>query len=369
MDHTFSNSSLNSKALVPTILNIPIEILNEIFSYLDGTSKKNASPVCKVWFAIIRTNRKISNHICFGNYGPKTLNELQRKIDKSEWIWERWPMLKTLEFGGCTNISASQTTDSIKKFNFDQCPPLEKVVLNVDFDLEEISPNCRRKIATVKQLTFDPKMKIESIDMKNITFLILHGSNFDFCNTLKFIGETAKNLNCLDIELEPWSEEVFEKGFTPMFQGLSDSLQTVNLDMDIRISDYDLSCELLKTLSENCSKLANLRFNLRFNHSRPLPIVKNCFKQLKMLIVPELKFIDALISDTNSLTKLFIEQATMDELRNFDLSTIGKKFKKLKKCYINVRPGRYTGQYFSKRRIVKYKRFKKIDWIQSHHLQ
>ena len=122
--------------------------------------------------------------------------------------------------------------------------------------------------------------------------------------------------------------------------------------MDIRISDYDLSCELLKTLSENCSKLANLRFNLRFNHSRPLPIVKNCFKQLKMLIVPELKFIDALISDTNSLTKLFIEQATMDELRNFDLSTIGMKFKKLKKCYINVRPGRYTGQYFSKRSIL-----------------
>ena len=80
--------------------------------------------------------------------------------------------------------------------------------------------------------------------------------------------------------------------------------------------------------------------------------MKNYFKQLKTLIVLELKFIDALISDTNSLTKLFIEQATMDELRNFDLSTIGKKFKKLKKCYINVRPGRYTGQFFSKRKIL-----------------
>ena len=127
------------------------------------------------------------------------------------------------------------------------------------------------------------------------------------------------------------------------FKGLSDTLETVNLDMDIRISDYDLSCELLKTLSKHCIKLVNLRFHLRFNHSRPLPIVKNCFKSLKKLIVPELKFVDALISDDNCLTKLLIEQATMEELRNFDLTTLGQKLKMLKKCFINVRPGRYTG--------------------------
>ena len=74
-----------------------------------------------------------------------------------------------------------------------------------------------------------------------------------------------------------------------------------------------------------------------------MPTVENCFNSLKKLIVPELKFVDALISDNNCLTKLFIEQATMEELRNFDLTTLGQKLKMLKKCYINIRPGRYTG--------------------------
>ena len=33
----------------------------------------------------------------------------------------------------------------------------------VDFDLEELSPFCRQRVATVKQLTFNPKLKIESL--------------------------------------------------------------------------------------------------------------------------------------------------------------------------------------------------------------
>ena len=48
-----------------TIQHLPIEILNEIFSYLDEKSKKNATATCKLWFAIIRTNRKMSDHISF----------------------------------------------------------------------------------------------------------------------------------------------------------------------------------------------------------------------------------------------------------------------------------------------------------------
>ena len=251
-------------------------------------------------------------------------------------------MCKEIEFGRC-KLLAEELIDSVQLFKFDQCPNVEKVILNVAFDLEELAPICRQKIATVKQLSFDPKLEINCFEMDHVSSLILHGSNFNFCNTLKFIGKFAKNLHYLDIELEPWSEEVFENGFTPMFQGLSDSLKTVNLDMDIRISEYDLSCELLKTLSKNCTKLINLRFHLRFNQSRPLPTVENCFNSLKKLIVPELKFVDALISDNNCLTKLFIEQATMEELRNFDLTTLGQKLKMLKKCYINIRPGRYTG--------------------------
>ena len=74
MNYTISNWN---KVKTTTISNIPIEILNEIFVYLDGISRKNASATCKIWFAIIRTNRKILNHICFGKYGPTSLDDLQ----------------------------------------------------------------------------------------------------------------------------------------------------------------------------------------------------------------------------------------------------------------------------------------------------
>ena len=108
------------------------------------------------WFWYSEWNLPI---IC-DSYGPKTLNDLQKKIDNSEWIWERWPVCETIEFGR-SKLLAVDLIDSIQSFKFDQCPNLEKIILNVAFDLKELAPNCRQKIATVKQLTFDPKTKIQ----------------------------------------------------------------------------------------------------------------------------------------------------------------------------------------------------------------
>ena len=75
---------------------LPKEVWCIIFSYLDENSVRSASATCKLWFELIRSDLKISSHIYLGNDG---LNEFGTKLEKSEWMWERWPVLKTLQFG------------------------------------------------------------------------------------------------------------------------------------------------------------------------------------------------------------------------------------------------------------------------------
>ena len=129
VDFSISNSNLNKViSSSSTIFNLPIEVLCTIFSYLDRKSMKNATATCQFWFEIIRSDKKLSKYIRFGKYGLKTLNDLQTKIDQSEWIWERWPCLKIIEFGRSHKLSANETMDSIKMFNFEQCPNMEKIV-------------------------------------------------------------------------------------------------------------------------------------------------------------------------------------------------------------------------------------------------
>ena len=67
------------------------------------------------------------------------------------------------------------------------------------------------------------------------------------------------------------------------------------------------------------------------NPYSPSPIVFNCFKNLKELIVPKLCFINAMIGDINSLTHLFVENASLQEFKDFDFANIGEKLKKLRK--------------------------------------
>ena len=74
--------------------NLPNEIWCSVFSHLDEKSVRSALLTCKSWFELIRNDPNFSSHICLKDH---SLKELLTKIEKSEWIWERWPALKILE--------------------------------------------------------------------------------------------------------------------------------------------------------------------------------------------------------------------------------------------------------------------------------
>ena len=101
---------------------------------MDNKSWKSASLTCKYWLEVIRNDPKFSSHIVLKH---SDLVDFQTKIENSEWIWERWPVCKEIEFGRC-KLLAEELIDSVQLFKFDQCPNLEKVILNVAFDLEEL---------------------------------------------------------------------------------------------------------------------------------------------------------------------------------------------------------------------------------------
>ena len=80
------------------VKSLPNEVWCILFSFLDKKSLRNSTATCTHWFELIRNNSKFSGQICLPNDG---LKELKRKIDDSQWIWTRWPVLQTLEFGKC----------------------------------------------------------------------------------------------------------------------------------------------------------------------------------------------------------------------------------------------------------------------------
>ena len=154
---------------------LPKEILCVIFSNLDEKAKQRASETCGLWFELIRNNSNLSSHVFLNRDG---LKELQTKIENSEWIWNRWPVLKVLEFGPLSmNIdepkSVNEALELIKSINFKDCSTLEKIVFSVNFDLQDFFKNFRPKlkIATVEQLTFNPKIFNESFGIEQISVL------------------------------------------------------------------------------------------------------------------------------------------------------------------------------------------------------
>ena len=109
--------------------------------------------------------------------------------------------------------------------------------------------------------------------------------------------------------------------------------------MDFVVNDYtrDMKCEIIEALSHNCVNLEGLQIKDRNPYS-PSPIVFNCFKNLKKLIVPKLCFINALIGDINSLTHLFVDNASLQEFKDFDFDRIGEKLTKLRTFDVKVVP-------------------------------
>ena len=78
------------------------EILCIIFSYLDKKSVRNATASCKLWFELIWSDNQLSGYMCIEKFG---LAQVFKKIYIGEWNWARWPVLKTLKFGGLSAIN------------------------------------------------------------------------------------------------------------------------------------------------------------------------------------------------------------------------------------------------------------------------
>ena len=154
---------------------LPREILCVIFTYLEEKSMRNASETCKLWFELIRNDSNFSSHIFLKYNG---LKELKIKIERSEWIWDRWPVLKVLKLGPTSvhidaPVSVDEAVDLVNSISFKECPTLEKVIFSVNFELDVFLDSFRSEfeIATVEQLTFNPKHAIESFGREQISVL------------------------------------------------------------------------------------------------------------------------------------------------------------------------------------------------------
>ena len=337
---------------------LPNEVWYIIFSHLDERSIHCVSETCKLWFELIRSNVKSSSHICLVN---DNLKKFQTKLEKSEWIWERWPVLRTLEFGRshmiCEHVVnephfAFEAMNIVKLINFKQCQTLEKVVFSVNFDpaIPYSSRNLMKKycmVAHMEKLTFNPHVEIKSFGMEHI--LNLHISlNMDInanktCEGLLFIGEKAKSLQKLTISLERTKSvcntreglALVISSFSRMFVGLNDSLETI--EFCNTEDNYDLDFDILKLLSENCENLTKIVVGLR-NCSFLIKFGSiGYFKNLKDLTVPRLCYIDGFDQNYNTVTDLCVENADIAKLKNYDLKRMCQSFKKLEKCTFNVR--------------------------------
>ena len=315
----------------PNPLNVkilPNEVWCIIFSYLDKKAVQNATESCKHWFELIRNEPNLSGHICLADDG---LLELTRKIDDSQWIWTRWPVLKTLELGKrfigeifreCVKSKrftpAIGTNNEVTKYlskstSFRTCPTLEKIVCWVSWHLTGLFPhlpNLPRNFGSIYALTIDPRIEIESASIEHVSDLELSidDSRFseggdptfigDILQAMKLIGENGRNLKDLTISfpffpcwINPEFSQLLQDAFSDMFKGLKkfNSLKIVELNLE----SYKNSSPDLDIFSQD--------FGLMVTHL----IVKNkqnaCCDNLSVLNqqFPKLEY-------------LYIESATVD---------------------------------------------------------
>ena len=159
---------------------------------------------------------------------------------------------------------------------------------------------------------------------------------------MKIIGEKAECLQNLTIFIgkeRDSSGDVREdfkfliSGFRSMFEGLNDSLETVHFMTSE--DSHNLIVDILKLLSEHCKNLTKIVADSAFKISK-FPCV-GCFQNLKQFTVPKLCYIDGFVQSCDTVTDIFVEKAVMANLKNYDLGTMCQNFKKLKKCYFNVK--------------------------------
>ena len=146
------------------------EIWCHIFSYLDEKSLRTIASTCNFFLELVRGNEKLSGCIVLKSV---RLKDLATKIKNSEWIWDRWPSLKTLKIpiqfedltgliGSTDQLTETELFDLIRDMKFETCPTLEMVVLfncclsrNENYDLIELFDGLRA--VNLMEFSFHPK--------------------------------------------------------------------------------------------------------------------------------------------------------------------------------------------------------------------
>jgi len=295
-----------------TLDTVPNEIWSKIFSYLDKKSLHTASATCKFWLELIRTDSKLSSYIILQNID---LENLQRKIEKFEWIWERWPVLKSLELEN-SNVRNCQlleeALESVQKINFEGSASLEKIIFSVAFEFtslfkddKSISRNSLSKliasIVQVKKLSYNPANNLYSFGLEHIfcmkMFLLEVPCTSLVYDTLKLIGERAESLANLTINISNIEEtdlQLFENGLTTMFSGLKNSLKTLTLN-NMNQSSYGNA--VLRAVVKGCPNLLNLNMSILHNY----------------------------------------------ELKNYEIADVCQKLKNLRKCHVRLKTKKQKG--------------------------
>ena len=317
----------------------PNEIWCAIFSYLDKKSLCCATLTCKNWFLLIRTDPKLSSQIILKNLG---LEKFYEKVENSTWKWERWPVLKTIEFEH--EMKPKSAKDALywaNKIKFDRSSALEKVIISVSIRSRDLLQQNNSKsnhpsaFGTIEKLAFNPRIDLKSFGMEHILHLRLPCTYLSEIDNLKLIGQNAKALTNLKITLDDLIHlnlQQFEDNFNLLFKGLNKTLKTLTLKNSNKVYAYII----LKALSQNCPNLVCLNvFPCSFGDQDSH--LQQRFKNLEDLYVPRFNDIDYLANDSGKLRKLSIGILDIYELKNYDISSIRQKFKNLEKFHLNLR--------------------------------
>ena len=310
--------------------NLPREIFCIVFSYLDKKSVQNATGTCKLWFELIRSDKNLSDNICLEKLD---LQQLSQKTLIGEWNWARWPVLKTIKFGGLSaahiqpTISKKVASYLSKLVDFKECRTLEKVVFSVSCTLTGIFPQfsfphiTTVPLGVIEELTFDPKIDIESVGIEHVSRLKLsiEGALLSTGDRAKDISQNLKLLKETAIHL---------KNLTIVCKDLL-------IDLEIlKICEVDLGEDL------GGYKLLKGSFGQFFEKlDETLESVH--------LVVGDALDIDTIFSDSTPITDISIMALSMSDLRchlqrtpiyskSDEITKLFHRFKKLKKCRVDL---------------------------------
>ena len=361
------------QSLVKTVwANLPKEIWCIIFSSLPKESRKNATRTCKLWLEIIRGDSRFSGNITI------PWIEFELELKNSSFDWDNWPSLKTLTITDSDDsefLSPKMALDAMKAIDFKNCPSLEKVTIDVEFELAELSQEIMEEIGTVLALTFNPKLdidlfKLEHLDELEIEMMSQGSDDIERnLKIMKMIGEEAKNIRSLIVGGESfYYPQFFETGFKNFGASLKVlTLQNGCFDHCDDVEFYDNQATLydrhlyetnfinsvgtfFKSLMENCPNLIKLNLGSQGDGDIVHFSYKNLFSMAGFEMVKELNvdftdFTEAdghfswflgLINDCNNIETLRLNGPEIaPECLSGSMKAMIEKFKNLKKCEIS----------------------------------